>query len=50
MATALCCGRTVVYLVKEGSGVTDDWLLEHVAPRTAEASPKKDDPDISPRP
>ena len=41
VAASLCHGGPIAYLVKEGSGVTDDWLLEHVVPRTAAAYPKK---------
>ena len=41
VAAALCKGGPVAYVVKEGSGVTDDWIRTHVVPRTAEAYPKQ---------
>ena len=41
VAAALCRGGPIAYLVKEESGVTDDWILTHVVPRTAAAFPKK---------
>ena len=34
VAAALCTGGPIAYLVREGSGVTDEWILDHVVPHT----------------
>jgi hypothetical protein len=33
VAAALCLGGPISYKLEEGSGVTDDWLLENVVPK-----------------
>ena len=32
VAGKLCVGRPCKYVIKDGSGVTDDFLLQHVVP------------------
>jgi hypothetical protein len=32
VAAALCNGGPITYVVKEGSGISDDWILQHVVP------------------
>ena len=41
VSAALCHGGPIAYVVKEESGVTDDWIRTHVMPRTAEKYPKQ---------
>jgi hypothetical protein len=33
VAAALCLGGPIIYKLEEGSGITDDWLLENVVPK-----------------
>ena len=37
VAAALCKGGPIVYVVKESSGATDQWILDHVATHMAES-------------
>ena len=32
VAASLCTGGPIAYLVRDGSGITDEWILEHVVP------------------
>lgn len=32
VAAALCKGGVIAYLVDPGSGITDEWILQHVVP------------------
>jgi hypothetical protein len=32
VTAAMCKGGVIAYLINEASGVTDAWVLEHVAP------------------
>ncbi len=32
VASKLCKGETITYQHVDGSGITDDWILEHVIP------------------
>ena len=36
-AAALCSGGPVAYLVRSGSGITDEWILDHVVPHMVDA-------------
>jgi hypothetical protein len=38
VAAALCIGGPCKYALKDNSGVTDEWLLEHVVPNTVARS------------
>ena len=41
VAAALCKGGAITSVVKEGSGVTDNWIRTHAMPRTAEVYPRQ---------
>jgi hypothetical protein len=40
VASLLCKGGPCKYATREGSGVSDDWILQHVAPRIASRFPR----------
>jgi hypothetical protein len=40
VASLLCKGSPCKYATREGSGVSDDWILQHVAPRIASHFPR----------
>ena len=40
MASLLCIGGPCSYSVREGSGISDDWILENVVPQIASHFPR----------
>jgi hypothetical protein len=39
VAAALCKGGPIKYAVREGSGVSDDWISKYIVPRIASRFP-----------
>lgn len=47
VASALCVGGPCQYVLKENTGINDEWLLEHVVPHTVTRSKFRDNEQVA---